>query len=463
MKNTPNSTGPKLQNIVFTATVVTATLFLTACGTNAGLKGAQAQYRSGNFKGALSQIRSEASKQKEEGKDAPVIRLEHASMALTAGELKEAAEAFRLADQAIEYRDQKPVVQLGREASSMLTNLNSMPYNTSPSERVMAASLMAVSFAANGELDKARSAVKLAKNKQQDTFAKFSAQIEREQNSAKEAAQAQPGLKVALKPEKVDQTVRQLHDTASKFEPYANFSVPYAEVLAGILLGAGPNADTGRSRESFAHAVAATPSNSQLKKAASGSVSGMTHILIEEGVAPALGELRVDLPLMINNNMVMFSAAFPTFQPQAMQRGPASVKAGGQAVNAELVCDFDRIAAAEYKRKMPATVARTVAASTLKSVISYVGQEALKKNGGNDGASRLFALASGVYNAASAHADQRIWATLPKTVRYAVVATPANGEVEIDGQKVKLPKEGSTKVVIARCVNGNVSAQTIGL
>jgi hypothetical protein len=463
MKNIPAQSVDPLKIMAGPVMAATVTLLLSACGTSAGLKSAQAQYRAGNVKGALSTIRSTAAKQKEDGKDAPVIRLEHASIALTAGEVKEAADAFRLADQAIEYRDQKPVVQLGREASAMLTNLNSMPYNTSPAERVMGASLMAVSFAANGELDKARSAIKLAKNRQKDNFERFGAQIERERSSMKQALESNPKLRIDLKPQKVDDTVRQLNDTASQFQPYANFTVPYAELLAGIVLGAGPNPDTGRSRESFAHAMAVNPSNAQLKKAASGSVSGVTHVIIEEGAAPSLGALRVDLPLVINGNIVMFSAAFPTLQPTASERSEASLKAGGQNVKAEPVCDFDRIVAAEYKRKMPATVARTVAASALKSVISYVGQEALKKNGKDDGAARLFALASGIYNVASAQADERIWATLPKTVRYAVIPTPSSGEVEVNGQKVKLAKDGSTKLVIARCVNGSVNAQSIGL
>jgi hypothetical protein len=441
----------------------TVTILFSACGTSAGLKSAQAQYRAGNVKGALSTIRSTAAKQKEDGKDAPVIRLEHASIALTAGEIKEAADAFRLADQAIEYRDQKPVVQLGREASAMLTNLNSMPYNTSPAERVMGASLMAVSFAANGELDKAKSAIKLAKNRQKDINEKFSAQIERERSSMKQALESDPKMKIDLKPQKVDDAVRQLNDTAAKFEPYSNFTVPYAELLAGIVLGAGPNPETARSHESFQLAMKANPSNAQLKKVAGGAVSGMTHVIIEEGAAPSLGSMRVDLPLLINGNMVMFSAAFPTLQPSAPERAEASLKAGGKDVKAEPVCDFDRIVAAEYKRKMPATVARTVAASALKSMISYVGQEALKKGGKDDGVARIFALASGIYNVASAQADQRIWATLPKTVRYAVIPTPSSGEVEVNGQKVQLAKDGSTKLVIARCVNGSVNAQSIGM
>jgi hypothetical protein len=442
---------------------LTIALGLSACGTNGGLKSAQQQYRTGNFKAALEAIRPESQKQKDDSKDAPIIRLEHASIALAAGESKEALEAFKLADQAIEFRDQKPVVQLGKETAALLTNLNSMPYNTSPSERVMGASMMALTFVANGEIEKARSAVKLAKNRQADTFAKYEAQIERERSSVKEALSTKPELKIDLKPEKVDAQVSQLMNDASKYTPYNNYSVPYSEVIAGILLGAGPNADTVRSRESFTRAVAVNPENQQLKKAAGSSLAGTTHILVEEGVAPSLGETKVTLPLMINGNLVMFSAAFPSFQPQALTAPPATVQAGGVTVNPETICDFDRIAALEYKKKLPGTVARTVAASSLKSVLSYVAQEAAKKQGGDSSLSKIVGLAGAVYNVASANADERIWATLPKTVRYVVVQTPANGEIQINGKKIQLPKEGETKLVVARCVNGAVTSQALGL
>jgi hypothetical protein len=456
-----NSENQPLTRSIATLLAVVVAVGLSACGTNAGLKSAQQQYRAGNFKGALAAIRSESQKQKDDSKDAPIIRLEHASIAFTAGEKQEALETFKLADQAIELRDQKPVVQVSKEAAALLSNLNSMPYNTSPSERVMGASMMAVSFAANGELEKARSAVKLAKNRQADTFAKYEAQIERERRSVSEAMAAKPELKVELRPEKVDAQVSQLMDSATRFLPYAGLSVPYSEVIAGILLGAGANPDINQSRASFAHAVAANPENQQLRKTAVSALTGTTHILIEEGVAPALGEVKVTLPLMINGNLVMFSAAFPTFQPQPLLNGAASLQVNGSAVNAESICDFDRIAAGEYKKKLPATVARTVAASSLKSVLSYVTQQAAKQQ--SNGLGSIAMLAGAVYNVASAQADERIWATLPKTVRYAVVPTPANGEIKINGQSIPLPKDGSTKLVIARCVNGVVSSQTVGL
>jgi hypothetical protein len=92
-----------------------------------------------------------------------------------------------------------------------------------------------------------------------------------------------------------------------------------------------------------------------------------------------------------------------------------------------------------------------------------VAQEAAKKQGGDSSLSKIIGLAGAVYNVASANADERIWATLPKTVRYVVVQTPANGEIQINGKKIQLPKEGETKLVVARCVNGAVTSQALGL
>lgn len=440
------------------------TLALAACGTNANLKTAQAKYRSGNFSGALSTIRSEASKQKVGDRDASIVRLEHASMAFTAGQTQEAVQASRFADEAIKHRDEKAVILVGKEASALLTNLNSMPYNTSPTERVMGASLLAVSFAASGDLTKARSAVTLAKQRQKDNFTKFAAQIEEERKSVSQAMASSGQMHLQLQQDKIDGSVQRLEASTAKLQPYANYTVPYADMLSGVLLGAGPNPELGRSRESFAMARAANPASGQIQKVMSSSLNGTTHIFVEEGVAPHLGSLRIDLPMYINRNLVMFSAAFPTFEPNPLTSRQTTIVSGGQTVDSDVICEFDRLAAGEYRRKMPGTVSRTVAASALKSMISYAGQQALRSQGKNgDSYAQIFALASGIYNVASARADERIWATLPKQVRYAVIPTPASGQVEINGTKVTLPKDGGTKVIVARSVNGQLSTQAFGL
>ncbi len=435
-------------------------LFLVGCGTNGTLLKAQKQYRSGEFRSALSTLRGEAKKQKDSSGDAPVFRLEHGAMALTAGQKAEAAEALRAADQALTYRDQRPVVQLGREAGAMLTNLNSMAYNTSPSERVMGASLLALSFAANGELDKARSAIKLAKNRQADNFGKFQAQIERERQSLEQAVEANPRVRVQLKPGAVEGAQKTLETTAARFQPYANFSVPYSELLAGILLGSGPQPDTGRSRESFGHVLSCYPRNEHVKRAAAGSPEGMTHVILEEGVAPSLDQFRIDVPIVLNGKVVLFSAAFPSLEIHP-HPAEAVLRVGEESVSASTVCEFDRIVAAEYRRKLPGTVARTVAASTLKAVLSYAAQEAAQQQDPN--VARIAAIATGIYNVASAQADRRICASLPKTVRYACVKTPASGHLFVNGTKIALANEGKTRLVVARVVNGSVSSVSIGL
>ena len=381
-------------------------------------------------------------------------------MARTAGDQNDSLAASRDADQAIQIRDQKALVELGRETGAMLTNLNALPYNASPSEKIMGASLLALEFASAGDLEKARSAVKLAKNREADYIAKYQAQIEKEKSSLKEAVAKNPTVNLNLDYSKIDSKTAELQMAVNNYAPYANFSVPYSELIAGIILGGGNNPDVSRSRESFARCLAAYPNNESLRRAASMPLAGTTHIVIEEGVAPALDSYRFDLPLKINQSLVMLSAAFPKFTPIPLTGNEVDVVAGGTHLKPSLLCEFDRIAATEFKRKLPGTIARTMAASTLKAVVSYVGQEGIRKKSGYG--ADAFALVSGVYNVASAQADKRIWATLPKQVRYAVVSTPSDRKIQIGGRSVELPK-ASTVLVVVRTVNGAVSVQTIGL
>jgi hypothetical protein len=128
-----------------------------------------------------------------------------------------------------------------------------------------------------------------------------------------------------------------------------------------------------------------------------------------------------------------------------------------------VICEFDRIAAKEFERKLPGTIAKTMASSTLKAVASIAAQMAAEQIGGDYGgiAKLGVGLVSTGYNIGSAQADQRIWATLPKQVRFACVGTPSNGEIEVGGTKVKLP--GKTNLVIARVINGQVHIRTSAL
>jgi len=442
------------------AAICSSLFILSACSTNNALLSAQRKYRAGNFSGAHSTIARESRNMKLDSRDAVIIKLEHASMARTAGDQNDSLAASRDADQAIQIRDQKALVELGKEAGAMLTNLNSLPYNASPSEKIMGASLLALEFAAAGDIEKARSAVKLAKNREADYIAKYQAQIEKEKNSLKEAASKNPKVNLNLDYAKIDAKTADLERSVNNYAPYANFSVPYAELIAGIILGGGSNPDVSRSRESFARCLAAYPNNESLRRAASASLEGTTHIVIEDGVAPSLDAYRFDLPLKINSSLVVLSAAFPKFAPIPLAGNEVDIVAGGAHVTPSLLCDFDRIAATEYKRKLPGTIARTMAASTLKAVASYVGQEVVRQKNGY--AADALALVSAGYNIASAQADQRIWATLPKQVRYAMISTPSDRKIQIGGRSVELPK-ASTVLVVVGSVNGAFSVQTIGL
>jgi hypothetical protein len=441
--------------------LVTVSIFLSACASGQ-LKTAQSAYRQGNINEAAATISGLAAKEKIGARDSELVFLEQGSILSTAGRSAEANTAFKNADQSITTHLQAAKIQLGNEAGAMLSNLNALPYRSSPSERLMGAALLASSFAEKGEFTPARSAVANLRNRQNEIINEFQKQIDREQATLQEAINQDPKMKIQLDLGQVEQAQQRLQANASKYTPYKEYMVPYAEALAGVILGAGPNAEPGRASEYFTRALACHPNAKSLQRARSG-LSGTTNIFIEDGVGPSLGSFRFDIPIVINGSFTTLSAAFPTFEPTPLVGTPASLEVGGSNVTPDVICEFDRIAAKEFERKLPGTIAKTMASSTLKAVASIAAQMAAEQIGGDYGgiAKLGVGLVSTGYNIGSAQADQRIWATLPKQVRFACVGTPSNGEIEVGGIKVKLP--GKTNLVIARVINGQVHIRTSAL
>lgn len=431
---------------------------LVSCATNGQLMRAQQKFRQGDFNGASATLAAAAAKHQATDRDAVIVKLEAGSMALTAGNTAVATNLLRSADEAIEAANRRPLIQVGREAGAMLTNLNSLPYVPTPSDQIMGASYLALSFAEEGKLTEARSAVKLAKNRQKDAISKYSEEIEREKAAMDQAREATK-VPFVLDTEKLGTVEETIEAGLKDYAPYASYTVPYAELIAGLLLGAGPDAEMGRARESLTRAMAAAPDNSELRAAAGGALKGRVHVLFEEGVAPSVDQVAVHLPLYINKNLVMFSAAYPklAFHPH---HGTSVVKSGGVTRTPQTVCDFDRIAADEFRRRLPGIVSRTTAASILKTTMAYVAQEAIKAQNAN--MAMLAGIAGAAYNMISAQADRRSWATLPKRVGYTQLPVPSDRSIEIGGETVSLP-QGETVIVRVREVAGRRVIRTFAL
>ena len=443
------------------ASLVAISLLISACASGQ-LKSAQKSYREGNISGAVGAINGLAAKEKIGARDSELVFLEQGSILSTAGQPVEANQAFINADRSISKHLQAAKIQLGNEAGAMLTNLNALPYNASPSERLMGAAYLATSFAEKGDITPARSAVANLRNRQNEILNQFQKQIDRDQAALQKAIHSDPKMQVQLDMGKVNQAQNKLESSTAKYKAYSDYMVPYAEALAGVVVGAGPSAERGRSAEYFSRALACHPNAPSLQRARSGLAS-TTSIFIEDGVGPSLGSFRFDIPIVINGSFTTLSAAFPTFEPTPLSGNLIEIQSGGKNVKADLICEFDRIAAKEFDRKLPATIAKTMASSTLKAVASIAAQMAAEQIGGDYGgiAKLGVGLVSTGYNMGSAQADQRIWATLPKQVRYACISTPSSREIEIGGQKVKL--EGNTNLVIAREINGKVFVRTASL
>jgi hypothetical protein len=165
------------------------------------------------------------------------------------------------------------------------------------------------------------------------------------------------------------------------------------------------------------------------------------------------------LPLKINDKLIVFSAAYPKFIVHPHQ-GDTSVMAGGKSTQADLVCDFDRIAGDEFRRRLPGIISRTTAASVTKAAMSYVAQAALAQQ--NSNAALVAGLVGAAYNVATAQADRRSWACLPKRVSYANLQMPSDRIVQVGGRQIELPK-ADTVILRIRQVAGQQAAEITAL
>jgi hypothetical protein len=151
-------------------------------------------------------------------------------------------------------------------------------------------------------------------------------------------------------------------------------------------------------------------------------------VIFENGLGPAKQEFRVDLPLFLFTDEVLYTGvALPMLVPRA----GAAVLAGRLGWRrlgeyAEIVADMDRVIQTEFAKDFPGILARSLVSATTKALVQYT----LLKQKDND-ASQFFGFVAAAYNAATTVADLRIWTSLPKDFRVARVPMPESSEIRL--------------------------------
>jgi len=118
------------------------------------------------------------------------------------------------------------------------------------------------------------------------------------------------------------------------------------------------------------------------------------------------------------------TVAFPAYVQDPYLVHGSRVRAGGQAVDTQLVQDISAIARKALADRIAAIRVRAIARATIKFVLAKVAEEVVKKEAGK-GLGMLAGIVARSVAAGSEVADTRAWTTAPAEIRMARLPLPA--------------------------------------
>ena len=172
----------------------------------------------------------------------------------------------------------------------------------------------------------------------------------------------------------------------------------------------------------------------QLKQYLASNLSNAVIVLYEDGNGPGFNEFRLDLPMYLVSDKVLYSGiALPEFREGQNAGGYLLVGDAGSAT--VLLTDMNRIAGLEFEKSYDGVVTKAIVSTLVKTVAQYAANEAIdrevQKNKLDPLAGALLQIGTAVTQAATTQADTRAWRNLPNTIQIAIVERPASGNLPL--------------------------------
>jgi hypothetical protein len=181
-------------------------------------------------------------------------------------------------------------------------------------------------------------------------------------------------------------------------------------------------------------------------------------VIYEDGFGPSVSEFRIDLPLFLVSDKVLYSGiALPKFNQGRL--GMGSIFVSDARIPTALMVDMNRISGLEFQKAYDGVVAKAVASTLVKTAAQYAANAAIdervRSGKMSEGAGALAKILTATTQAALTSADTRYWRNLPNTIQMAIVPWPTSGLLPIfsgAGQviaNVPMPQRGN-HIVLAR-------------
>ena len=409
-----------------------------ACSHQQRMKPIVNAYATGNYTAAANALAPLLKDRRDSEKDRTIYELEAGSVYAAAGDIKRSMQAFATADERMwEYLDDSPEIRISEQAAAIFTNQTIINYYGRPHDRIMCTTYEGLTHLLQGDVSGAAVSMRRALEWQLDAVAKNQEEIDHLEKKAQEASEKK-GYDSAKAQE--DPRTKASFDSAygpiREMKGYGEFEIPYATMLRALQLQlTGRASEMEQATVAFRRVAGMLPEADRAfvledartcEEASRGSAAmpPMVYIFCEAGMAPWLHELRIDIPLFMQE-VPYVGAAFPVIKFHEDSPGPFTATCAGSAVQAMLMTDMDRVIADDFKQRLPAIITMTLVSSATKAIATYAAQKAAGDNGG------WVALAGAIFQVATNSADLRTWLTLPKRVYYARCPAPADGVLTI--------------------------------
>lgn len=170
-----------------------------------------------------------------------------------------------------------------------------------------------------------------------------------------------------------------------------------------------------------------------LEKSFKKSKFDKAYILYEDGYGPGISEFRVDLPLALVSEKILYSGiALPEFVSGRANNSNLEVKQGDKVQLTVGVTDLNRVASLEFDSAYDAKVGKEITSAILKTVAqAAINHKIDEKNANNPLAGLLLKAAVGIGQALITQADTRYWNNLPNEIQMAVLNKRSTESIEI--------------------------------
>jgi hypothetical protein len=426
--------------------LLAVTALSAACGYDRKMEGVTSAWDAGEWSLAAAEMQPLL----QEHDDAPIngviFHLDGGTVLRASGDLPGSVRSLDWAYQAVRpYLDEAAETKVTEEAAAVVTNQTVRTYRGTAYDRILMNTYQALNYLQMGQGERARVELNRALNWQRDAVERNADRIAKEQAAFEEAGKSKGyDASATLKDETFRNAMVQAYGPVWDRRAAADYEVSLTTYLRGItLLARGDASAMDQARQAFkqvagmlgqgldepvladvAMADAATRGQAPPK---------MVYVLMETGRAPSRKELRIDIPLFIQE-VPYVGAAFPLLQMHDGQVTSFSVESGTQPLNSFTLCDMDTVVKRSFDDQLPLVIVATLVSSASKAVATYFAQRAAGDYGW------AAALGGAIYQVSMNSADLRCWLTLPKAWLAARLSRPESGTLSVvlgDGQRIE--------------------------